>query len=45
MYKGRAEYEQMRDFILWVKSLIIKIKNKIKEKKNAFKNRKDPQHG
>ena len=35
MYKGRAEYEQMRDFILWVESLILKAKNKYKKKKKT----------
>jgi hypothetical protein len=33
MYKGRPEYEAMRDFILKVESLFKKIKKKYKNKK------------
>ena len=27
MYKGKADYERMRDSILWVESQFIKVKN------------------
>jgi len=30
MYKGKADYERMRDSILWVESQFIKIKKRIK---------------
>ena len=33
MYKTKEEYEQMRDFILKVGSLIKKLKKKLKKKK------------
>ena len=33
MYKGRAEYEPMRDFIIKVGSFFKKLKKKLKKKK------------